>query len=84
MKHDPMQAYHRGFFGEKYVPMTIGGFEDDWWRKSTNSSCGPEILDAVLFNGFDLIPAGYQLKSNESEPAISGWVSVLTHERSSL
>ena len=79
-----MQYYHKGLFGKKYVYMTIGGFGDAWWRKSTNSSCGPDIMDTVLYNGFDLIPAGYQLKSNESEPAISGWVSVLTHELTSL
>ena len=78
MKPGPMQAYHRGFFGRKYVFLTIGGFETGWWRLSTNSSCSPEVLETVVVNGFDFIPEGYLLKNDEVELTISGLVSVLT------
>ena len=80
VKPDPMQAYHRGHFGKKYVLLTIGGFENEWWRGSTNSSCSPELMDAVVVNSFDFIPEGYYLTSDESGPAISGLVSAFTPE----
>ena len=72
-----MQAYHRGLFGEEYVYMTIGGFQSGWWRLSTNSSCLPELLEAVIINGFYFIPEGYLLKTDGSDPAISGMVSIM-------
>ena len=77
MNPDPMQAYHRGMFGKNYVFLTIGGFDTGWWKISSNSSCTPEFLHDVIVNGFDFIPEGYQLKSDESGFAISGLVSLL-------
>ena len=55
--------------------MTFGGLDSGWWKLSTNSSCPPEIMQAVIVNGFDFITDGYLLKSEENHVAISGLVS---------
>ena len=60
--------------------MTFGGLESGWWRLSTNSSCPPEFLEAVIVNGFDFITDGYLLKSEENGAAISGLVSLSDHK----
>lgn len=58
--------------------MTFGGLDSGWWRLSTNSSCPPEFMEAVIVNGFDFITDGYLLKNEDNHIAISGLVSPTT------
>ena len=66
-----LQAYKQQVFGNKYVWIIVGWYNEDWWKKRDVECNGEQLLEAAA----NLIETYPLPLSSSTEPTISKRVS---------
>ena len=72
-----IQAYHLGWFAPRYVWITHGWYNRNWWEEDYgNSSCTPEMLKRMLNASLIVNPNNNLVSDEKDVVTFSGLVSV--------